>query len=200
METGRLSPEATLLEAVSAVDERLPVPAVSAGSVSALPLVETQRAQRFVLFTIAGVHYAVGQQFVTELDRVPKTTLVPQVPAWIRGVANIRGDIISVVDLRLFLGIEPAAPHSGRLLVVRLPDEELTIGFVVDGIGQIVTVASEDIRPPASPLEGALAPFLAGVSVIGERLVAVVDLDRLLRSPEIRQFDEVKEDSPCEAH
>lgn len=197
MEPTPLPPDATLLDALSAADAQL---AVLSARVAPETALDAARAMRFVLFTIAEAHYAVAETFVTELDRIPKITLVPGVPAWVRGVANIRGDVMSVVDLRTFLGLESTSPQNGRMLLVRLVDEEFSAGLLVDSVSQIVSIASEDIRPPASPLEGGLAPFLTGVSVVGERLVAVIDLNQLLRSPDVRQFDDVKEDSSCEAH
>ncbi len=168
-------------EAAAAPAEPAPAPAPAAPS------------DRFVLVTVADAHYAVPESRVTELDRVPKITLVPRVPAWVRGVANLRGDVLSIVDLRTFQGLEPTSPHTGRMLVVRLLDEEFSTGLLVDAVGQIVTVALDEIRPPASPLEGPLAPYLSGVTVVGERLVAALDLDRLLHAPEIRQFDDPRE-------
>ena len=136
---------------------------------------------------------------VTELERVPHITLVPHVPHWMRGVTNMRGDILSVIDMRSFLGLEAHTPPSARMLVVRLLDEPFAAGLLVDAVDRIVAVVGADISAPASPLTGPLAPFLSGVFLIGERLVAVLDLDRLLRSSEIRQFDEPKEaeESSC---
>ncbi len=182
-----LDPAATLLDAIAADDEPL------AAAPAAAPQDPVLHAQRFVVFTVAGAHYAVPETFVTELERVPRVTMVPRVPVWIRGVANLRGDVLSVIDLRMFLGLEPTSPHSGRMLVVRLLDEEFSTGLLVDAVGQIVRVPADSVRPPASPLEGPLAAYLTGVCVIGERLVAALDLDRLLRSPDIRQFDEPKD-------
>jgi chemotaxis signal transduction protein len=89
--------------------------------------------------------------------------------------------------------------HSGRLLVLRLLDEDFLIGCLVDRVEQIATLSADDIRPPASSLDGRLAAFLTGISVVGNRLVAVVDVERLLRAPEIRQFED-KKDPPCEPH
>jgi purine-binding chemotaxis protein CheW len=187
---------ATLVDAVSAVDARFGAPAALGAAGAPAP---ARPANRFVLFTVASTHYAVAETMVAGLERIPKITLVPRVPEWVRGVANLRGDIVSVVDLRTFIGLEPTSPHTGRMLVVRLVDEEFALGLLVDGVDQMATVDIGDIHPPASPLEGALAPFLTGVSIVGERLIVVLDVDRWLRSPEIRQFDEVKEDASCEA-
>jgi chemotaxis signal transduction protein len=74
--------------------------------------------------------------------------------------------------------------------VVRLLDEPFVTGLIVDSVDRIVTVQTHTIKAPASPLDGPLAPYLSGVCEIGGRLVAVLDVDRLLRSADIRQFDE----------
>jgi len=178
--------EPTLVEAIAAAPSAAVTPVRPAGP-------EADRAERFVLFSIAAAHYAVAESCVTELDRVPAITPVPRVPAWLRGVASLRGDILSVVDMRTFLGLEAASPHSARMLVVRLLDEEFVAGLLVDTVDRIVAIPPADIVPPASPLDGPLAAYLRGVCTIGERLVAVLDLDRLLRASDIRQFEDGKD-------
>jgi purine-binding chemotaxis protein CheW len=187
---------ATLADAVSALDA--PLDAEAAAPEAARPPSAAPHAARFVQFTVDSTSYAVSESFVTELDRVPKVTTIPRAPAWLRGVANLRGDVVSVVDVRAFIGLEPASAQTGRMLVVRLLDEEFSVGLV-DAIERIVSFDLGEIRAPAWPLEGPLAPFLTGTCVTGERLVAVLDLDRLLHSADIRQFDDVKEDTSCEA-
>ncbi|HUK35235.1 MAG TPA: chemotaxis protein CheW, partial [Vicinamibacterales bacterium] len=156
---------------------------------------DASHGDRYVLLSIASANYAVLDAFVTELERIPKITPVPRVPAWVRGVTNLRGDVLSVVDMRVFLGLDPTSSHSGRMLVVRLLTEEFSTGLLVDGVDRIVAVPADAITPPESTLEGPLAPYLRGMCVIEERLVAVLDLDRLLRSSEIRQFEELKEET-----
>ena len=131
---------------------------------------------------------------MAEIDRVPRVTLVPQTPEWLRGVTNRRGEILSVVDLRTYLGLGPTPETTGRMLVLQLPFEDFSLGLLVDAVDGIVTVDHEAIHPPASTLEGVLAPFLSGMAAVGDQLVAVLDLDRLLRSPDIRQFDDTEEE------
>jgi purine-binding chemotaxis protein CheW len=185
-----------LADAVSLLDARAVADAPrmvdAAGS-------ERPTGSRFVRFTIGATSYAVGEAFVTELDRVPRITLVPQTPEWIRGVTNLRGEILSVVDLRLYLGLDPTSAFAGRMLVVRLPLEDFSLGLLVDAVDGIVTLEADAIHPPASTLEGPLAAFLNGISVVDDKAVAVLDMDRFLRSPDIRQFDETQEDSRWEA-
>jgi len=187
----RLSDAATLLEAL-AVDAAAAVVPLATDSA---PRRMSARADRHVVFTSAGSAYAVLETSVTEAGRIPKITRVPRVPEWVRGVTSLRGEVLSVLDLRVFLGLEPTSLHTGRLLVVRLTpreDDELSLGLLVDSVDQIASVPRDDLRPPASPLEGALAPFVTGVARLGERLVAALDLDALLGSADIRQFDDRK--------
>jgi len=117
------------------------------------------------------------------------------VPAWVRGVTNLRGDILSVIDMRTYLGLEASASHSARMLVVRLLNEDFATGLLVDGVDRIVSVPPDQITPPESSLEGPLAKYLTGMCVVEERLVAVLDLDQLLRSSEIRQFEEATDET-----
>jgi purine-binding chemotaxis protein CheW len=191
----------TLPDALSAIE---PLAEPAGGTADAgEPHPAERPGQRYVLFTVAGSTYAVPNACVTEVGRVPKTTLVPLAPAWLRGVTSLRGDVVSVIDLRAWLGLESASSHTGRLLVVRLLEEEFSTGLLVDSVDQIATVPLDSVRAPTSPLEGALAAFLAGACHVGPRFVAVLDLDRLLRSPEIRQFDDGREakheERSCEA-
>ena len=92
-----------------------------------------------------------------------------------------------------FLQLDSQPGPGARLLVVRLLDEPFAAGLIVDVVDRIVSVKNDSITEPAAPLEGPLAPYLGGVCEIGERLVAVLDIDRFLRSSDIRQFDDPKD-------
>jgi purine-binding chemotaxis protein CheW len=187
----------TLADAVAAADQQLDGQAAATAAIARdlLSAREASQGDRYVLLTIASAHYAVLKAFVTELERIPKITLVPRVPVWVRGVTNLRGDVLSVVDMRTFLGLEPTSSLSARMLVVRLLTEEFSTGLLVDSVDRIVAVPADAITPPESSLEGPLAPYLRGMCVIEEQLVAVLDLDQLLRSSEIRQFEETKDET-----
>ena len=178
-----LATERTLADAVAAADAQL-AHAPVAGSIGG------PEGGRFLLLSLASTDYAVAQSYVTEIERVPAMTRVPGTPAWLSGVTNLRGDILSVIDLRVFAGLDGRSPLMARMLVARLPDDDFLAGLIVDGVDRIVAIPHDAIRPPAAPLDGPLAAYVRGVCAVGERLVAVLDLDRLLRSPDVRQFDE----------
>jgi len=184
-----------LVEAIAAADGHVDAPVAATAAAVRDTGRDAAQGHRYVLLSIASAHYAVREAFVTELERVPKITPVPHVPSWVRGVTNLRGDILSVVDMRTFIGLDASTPHSARMLVVRLLNEDFATGLLVDGVDRIVSVPPAQITPPESSLEGPLAAYLTGMCVIEERLVAVLDLDRLLRSPEIRQFEEATDET-----
>jgi purine-binding chemotaxis protein CheW len=189
----------SLLDAVAAIERAAgdSVAAAAPAPADPRPPAAAQEIPRYVLFSVAGAYYAAPQSFVSELDRVPAITFVPNVPPWLRGITNRRGDILSVVDLRTLLGLERLPTGAGRLLVVRLRDDSCTLGLLVDEVQQIVGLSPDDVRVPDAGLEGPLVPFLSGIAALDQRTVALLDLDALLRSPLLRQFDEPAETPPA---
>ena len=145
--------------------------------------------QRYVVFNVGGTEYAVPILTVSEVVRPLKITPVPNVPEWVLGVANLRGDIISVVDLRVFFG-QPAPENlpSNRMLVVHSPNEDITTGLIVDRASGIYDIPLDQIRSPSAQVDDKVTPFLHGVSEVNDRLLVVLELNQLLMSSEMQQF------------
>jgi purine-binding chemotaxis protein CheW len=145
--------------------------------------------KRHVVFSIGTTDYAVPILSVSEVVRPLKITPVPNVPDWVLGVANLRGDIVSVVDLRVFFGqAVPESLPSNRMLVVHTENEDVTTGLIVDRAGGIFDLPQEQIRSPSAPIDDRVTPFMHGVSEINDRLLVVLDLNQLLLSTEMQQF------------
>src|SRR5262249_10077058 len=106
------------------------------------------------------------------------------------GVANVRGDIVSMVHLRSFLGLDSGA-GEGRMMVVRASSHDLVTGLIVDQVRGIRSLPEQGIAAPSTPVEDRVAPYLRGVAEADGRLLVLLDLDRLLLSPEMRQFESV---------
>lgn len=147
-------------------------------------------AAKHVLFSLNAAHYAVPLANVLELQRMPHITVLPNVPDWLHGVTNLRGEVLSVVDLRSLLGL-PAAESSAskRLIVVRSTREEISTGWIVDQVLGIRGIAAEDLKPRSTLMAGPAASFLSGVVEQDTHLIAVLDVNRVLSSPEMRQFE-----------
>jgi len=148
--------------------------------------------EQHIVFTIADAEYAIPIGNVLEYGHPLSVTPVPGVPDWVVGVANVHGDIISMVDLRLFLGMERLDyDQNSRMLVVRALREDITVGLIVDRVKGIRAVAEDRISLPTSPIEDRLAPYLRGVTAHHGRLLVLLDLEQLLLSQEMRQFEPV---------
>lgn len=145
---------------------------------------EAQRraGQPHLIFSLAGRKYAVPTAKLEELGYVPKITRVPGLPNWLRGVTVWRGQIIPVVDLRAFLGQEP--DQSGRMIVA-----QARIGLIVDQINTILELSEDQLREPSR--DDSLLPHLRGACEHRGELIAALDLDSLLSSAKLQQFDAV---------
>ncbi len=146
--------------------------------------------EQHIIFNLAGVAYTVPIGNVIEIGRPLDITPVPNVPGWVLGVANLRGDVISVVNLRAFLGLPPAElGGNGRLLVAQSHTEEITIGLLVDRVRGIGNLVTDKIGAPTAPIEDQVTPYLRGVYEYDGQLLVVLNLDKLLRSTEMQQFE-----------
>lgn len=150
----------------------------------------TANRLKHVLFVLEGTQYAVPLGNVLEIQRLPQITALPHVPAWLRGVTNMRGDILSVVDLRMLLGIAPAE-RSGdeRMVVVKSTSEEIAIGWIVDRVVGIRWIVEGESKPCSTLMTGPVASFIQGIVQREGQLIAVLDVNRVLGSPELRQFE-----------
>ncbi len=143
-----------------------------------------------IVFTLAGVRYGVGIEQILELDKVPPITPVPGLPEFVRGVANLRGDIIAVLDLRAVVGLAPGGDlRQKRMLVVRHGQEEANCGLIVDAVEGIAPVALARLHQLTGPLQDQVAPLLSGVYEHEQQLLNILDLDRLFASPELQQLE-----------
>jgi purine-binding chemotaxis protein CheW len=181
-------------ELIAAIDQDVGQtlqPEAVAGLAAAAPA-RPEDEEQYVIFTLTGAEYAVPISNVIEIGRPLNVTPVPNVPNWVVGVANLRGDIISVVDLPAFLGMERTGyGHASRMLVAQAYQGQLTTGLIVDRVSGIWYLPVDQIGAPAAPIEDRVTPYLHGVYEHDGQLLVVLDLDRLLLSPEMRQFEPV---------
>lgn len=146
--------------------------------------------EQYVIFNLAGTEYAVSINNILEIGHPQGITPVPNVPDWLLGITNLRGDVLSVMDLRTFLGLEPLGfEGSGRMLVVRLGDGAslMATGLIVDRVNEIQYLTVDEITPPAAHIEDEITPYMQGVYEHEDRLLVVLSLDRLLTSAEMQQ-------------
>jgi twitching motility protein PilI len=148
------------------------------------------RQTKCLLVRVADNLLALRMENVVEILTAPAVTPIPNTPAWVIGVTNLRGDVVSVCDLRTLLGFEPtAATTRERVVVVRSLSDDTTTSFVVDRVEGIRNLLIEAAASRHIDLPEGLAPFVAGTIEYERNLFLVADLERLLASPTLRQFE-----------
>ena len=161
-----------------------------AGADAAAAAEEGPPSQLNVAFTLGGSGCAFPAEYALEVGQIPKITPVPNVPSWLAGVANRRGDILSVVDLRAFLELkEDNRATEGQLIVARARNDDINIGFIVDKVNGVTHLYPDRIASPKLRLDGRLTQFVSGVFSEGGRSLLALDIQKLLQSPELRQFE-----------
>lgn len=135
-----------------------------------------------LLFRIGEEWYTVRVSDVREIFQEYEITRVPCVPEYVLGVVNVRGEILSVTDpaRMMRLGtIDTSGPVPPPAIVIA--DAEVVTALVVDEIGDIAEVPSESIEPPVSIIDRAQAEFIAGSVYVGESMVGLINIERILQ-------------------
>jgi purine-binding chemotaxis protein CheW len=140
---------------------------------------------KLVVFRLGADRYAVRITSVLEIQKVGRITPLPTAPAFVTGVINLRGVVLSVLDLRAFFGLEQVLVGEGaRILVAE--GGGMTVGLLVEQVEEIADVPSADVRPPLAPSKGIAEDYVSGIVALrGGQMVVLVDLDRILRNPRI---------------
>ena len=158
--------------------------------------------EQYLTFFIRGEEYAVGILRVKEIIEYETVTRVPAVPSHVRGVINLRGALLPVVDLAAKFGADESAPTKTTCIVVvetKLDDEIVIAGIVADAVSEVVDVADDQIEPPPPFGTGVRVDFLTGMGKLDGRLVLILDIDRVLSPVEIQETIEAADEVAAEA-
>lgn len=149
---------------------------------------ERERESKFVFFRLGSEMYGVDVRHVRSIERLSAVTRVPHAPPYVRGVMNLRGSVIPLVDLRLRLGL-PAGEVSERtrVLIVSLDDKE--IGYIVDEANDVRDLMEASVESTPDVAKTGRGRYLAGVARIGEDLVLLLDLTRILSEEEAQELE-----------
>jgi|SRR5487761_292346 len=136
--------------------------------------------------------YGIPIALVREIVRVPVITAVPNAQEYVEGVINLRGKIVSVMDLRKRFG-ESNVQNSRKNRIVVVEIDSRTVGLIVNSASEVLKIPPSEIEPPSSVFLDGEIDYVTGVGKLGERLIILLDLTRVLRSGELRRLSEVTE-------
>ena len=151
---------------------------------------------QLVGFRVGKEIFAVPINLVHEIVRVPEITAVPDAPECIEGVINLRGKIISIVDLRKRFGeTQIERSRKNRILVAEI--DHKMVGLIVDAASEVIRLAEAEIEAPPEVFEESEVKYVTGVGKLNGRLVILIDLTKILQKGELRRLGDMA--SPANA-
>jgi len=146
------------------------------------------RAGKYLTFQLGNEEFAIQVLCVREIMGVQEITAVPQTPSHVKGVINLRGKVIPVVDLRLKFGL-PELEYTQRtcIIVVQIQGEvdKLMIGVIVDAVSEVLTLQGSEIEDTPDFGNGVPTPYLLGMAKIKGKVKILLDIDRLLSAQDV---------------
>jgi purine-binding chemotaxis protein CheW len=148
-----------------------------------------------LVFILGGEEYAVDILKVQEIRGYEKVTAIPAAPAYLKGVVNLRGIIVPVIDMRIKFGMaEPKYDSFTVVIILRVSGR--VIGIVVDGVSDVIALSPSEVKP--APALGSIVDsgFLAGLATQGERMILLLEIEKFLSSGELNLVNRVAEVAP----
>jgi len=159
------------------------------------------RELHLVGFRIGRETFGVPIALVHEIVRVPDITAVPDSPGYVEGVINLRGKIVSVIDLRKRFGEKEITRNKKNRILVTETDGKM-VGLIVDAASEVMKVPESEVEPPPPVFDEADVNYVTGLGKLHGRLIILIDLSKVLQKGELRRLDEFTPDSnaaPAEA-
>ena len=146
--------------------------------------VKTVEEQEVLSFRLAKEEYAISILKVQEIRGYEAPTRLASAPAYLKGIINLRGSIVPIVDMRIKFGLgEPV--YDSFTVVIILHIAQHGIGMVVDSVSDVVTLTSDQIRPAPDMGASVETNCLLGLGTVGERMLILLDIDKLMQSDEL---------------
>jgi purine-binding chemotaxis protein CheW len=155
-------------------------------------LTETLGLNQYLTFVLAGEEYGVEILRVQEIKGWDTVATIPNTPAYIKGVINLRGTIVPIIDLRERFGLEKLAYGPTTVVIIlKVQSETRTriMGMVVDAVSDVYSLASHQMKAPPEFGSAIDTKFVRGLATVDEKLVVLLDMDLLLNSGELAILD-----------
>jgi Chemotaxis signal transduction protein len=146
---------------------------------------------RFLTFTLEDEVYGIEIKYVTEIIGIQSITKVPEVPDYVKGIINLRGKIIPVIDVRLKFGKEPME-YDDRTCIVVIDISEVSVGLIVDNVDEVLTIDDQDIAAPPTNKTGFENRYIKGIGKAGDKVQLLLDCEKLLKNEEMQIIEGIK--------
>jgi len=128
---------------------------------------------------------------IKEINGIQSITELPDTPTYVKGVINLRGQVIPVIDVRLRFGLEERE-HDDRTCIVVVNLHEKNVGIIVDSVSEVIDIPQEDVEPSPSVNSGEGSRFISGLGKVGDEVKILVDIQQLLFENELEEILEAE--------
>ncbi|MGB6386106.1 MAG: chemotaxis protein CheW [Terriglobales bacterium] len=146
------------------------------------------KMEQYLTFLTAGEEYAIGIAKVSEIVEYEAVTTVPNTPVWIRGVTNLRGRVIPVVDLAAKFGLPASVISKFSCIIITeviFQGENLTMGVLADSVSQVIELSADEIEQTPPFGTRVKTEYLLGMGVLGKKFCLILDIDKVLSADEL---------------
>jgi purine-binding chemotaxis protein CheW len=156
------------------------------------PAVNSNRAGKYLIFQLGREEFGARVLTIREIMGIQDITAVPHTPPYVKGVINLRGKVIPVIDLRLKFGL-PEAEYTTRtctiVVQVQLGEAAVLMGLIVDGVAEVLNLSPGDIEDTPDFGQGVATPYLLGMAKIKGKVKILLDIDQVLNKQELHGLD-----------
>ncbi len=157
---------------------------------SGVELEEDTQKDRYLTFILESECYGIEIKYVTEIIGLQAITVIPELPEYVKGIINLRGKIIPVIDVRLRFK-KVAKEYNDRTCVIVVDISNLSIGLIVDSVAEVLTIPEQDIVEPPQVNKEANNRYIKKIGKVGTAVKLLLDCERLLSENEIEVLSEV---------
>lgn len=150
---------------------------------------DTQKG-RYLSFTLGKESYGMEIKYVKEIIGIQEITEMPELPEYIKGIINLRGKIIPVMDVRLRFKKEPKE-YNDRTCVIVVASKDLLIGLIVDMVSEVLSIPEEDIVDPPQMKKDHDSGYIKKIGKVGDNVKLLLDCERLLTDEEVDDLNEL---------
>jgi purine-binding chemotaxis protein CheW len=151
---------------------------------------DTQKG-RFLTFKLGDEVFGLEIKYVTEIVGIQPITKIPEVPDYVKGIINLRGKIIPVVDVRIKFKKEPIA-YDERTCIIVVDIDDMSVGLIVDNVSEVVTIKEENIAPPPSYKTGFQNRYIKGIGKSKDGVKLLLDCNKLLTDEEKQEISDIE--------
>lgn len=147
--------------------------------------------KQLISFMVGSEEYGMEIVRVKEVIRTPAITPLPKAPSFVKGIINLRGDVIPIIDLRDKFGLE-ATEYTAATRVIVVDVDGKLVGMIVDAASQVIRIPTDQIEPPPPVAGGLPSDLIEGVGKIGDRLIVLLNIDMILSASDRIQLEGIE--------